>query len=220
MIFYTLDTETTGTDSTYHEMTEVSIIHNDTKMQLTRNIRCDHPERASLAALKITNKTVDDLHHGDSKIDVINKLIEFINQDGATPDHRVLVGHNIAAFDKRFLHAMFTPFEKIFPINNYVCTLRIMKHLTQGQKVKRSLDASCEMFGIKKVAGASHGAKVDCRNNYNLWQYLVNEMKFDYLPFIEKHPHIIEGVNDFSEEEKIDEEFTVEVPDDDEPVRF
>ena len=59
--YYILDLETTGLDSKRQEINEISVIRVKDKNQLTRNIKALYPERASIDALRVQNRTMNDL---------------------------------------------------------------------------------------------------------------------------------------------------------------
>jgi DNA polymerase III epsilon subunit-like protein len=105
LIFYVIDTETTGLKADFHEMTEVGIIRATDRVQLWKQIRCEYPERANFDALAITKKTLADLANGVDRQTVVDHCEQFFAQDQATPAHRCIVAHN-APFDRKFLHAL------------------------------------------------------------------------------------------------------------------
>jgi DNA polymerase III epsilon subunit-like protein len=193
--YYVIDIETSGLSSIIHEPTEISIIRCSDKVQITRNIKCLHPERANADALRITNKTLEDLSYGDDLIDVVNLCDKFLNEDGLTRSSRVIVGHNIISFDKKFLYKMWATAGKEFPANLYLDTISLIRVYAKREGIKTrkfNLHAACDMVGIKKYA-AAHGSKVDTRNNYLLWKNLIEDKNINYLPFIKNHPHYLNG---------------------------
>ena len=195
--FYIIDTETTGLRVKYHEITEVSIIRCSDRVQLTEMVRCENPERASIDALTITGKTIDDLYSGNSKEYVVSKIDKFLNEDGLTPAHRCFVAHN-ASFDMKFLHALYEEVNKICPINLWLDTISLTRQFAKENgiiKPKVNLEAACNLLQIKKVAG-KHNSKSDSRNTYLLHKELIENRKVDYLPFIKTATHSI------AEEEK------------------
>src|ERR1700679_1153587 len=103
VVYYIIDTETTGLKINYHECTEIGIIRALDRVQLWRNIKCESPQNASFDALAITKKTLADLEKGFSRKEIVTECNKFFNEDGLTPAHRCIVGHNIFSFDKRFL---------------------------------------------------------------------------------------------------------------------
>jgi len=195
--YYVIDTETTGIKPLYHEMTEIGIIRCKDRVQLCRNIKCEYPERANYDALRITNKTLEDLKNGLDKYQVVEDCNKFFEEDGATPAHRVIVAHN-ASFDKRFLHALWTSCDKQFPATMWLDTISLTRDFAKKQGIKKpkvNLHAACDLVGIKKIASA-HSAKVDSRNTYFLYKNLVEDKKIDYLPFIKTEPHIVSSSYD------------------------
>jgi DNA polymerase III epsilon subunit-like protein len=188
--YYVIDTETTGLKSNYHEMTEIGIIRAIDRVQLWRIIKCEHPERANFDALKITNKTMDDLISGRNKEDVVAECDKFFNEDGLTPAHRCIICHN-TSFDKKFLHALWALCGKEFPANLWLDSIALTRAYAKQIgliKPKVNLHAACDIVGIKKISEA-HNAKVDSRNTYLLWKNLVEEKNIDYLPFIKTFVH-------------------------------
>jgi len=201
--YYIVDTETTGLKAGFHEMTELGIIRATDKVQLWKQIICENPERANYDALKITGKTLADIVKGETKEEVVAAAMRFINQDGLTPAHRCIVGHNIIPFDKKFLHALWESTNQEFPANLWLDTLSLTAEFlkisdpktlnitkTATGRVSKTLHAACDMVGIKKLS-AAHNAKVDSRNNYLLWRDLVDVKKIDYIPHIKTFVHTI-----------------------------
>jgi DNA polymerase III epsilon subunit-like protein len=194
LLFYVIDTETTGLKAGYNEMTEVGIIRCTDRLQLWRQIKCEYPERANFDALAITKKTLADLEMGHPKEAIVSECLRFFNEDGATPAHRCIVAHN-AAFDRRFLHALWEACGETFPAHLWVDTMALTKDhakkaglLQPNVKQSFKLHDSCNLIGIKKFADA-HNAKVDSRNTYLLFNDLVNNKKVNYLPHIKTVVH-------------------------------
>ena len=190
--YYLCDTEETGLMVGHHEIIEISVINATNLTQLTRIIRADKPENASLDALRITNKTFNDLKKGCSKQKAIEDFEEFINQDGLTPAHRCLVGHNIISFDRRFLIHLWESFNKEFPFHLYLDTIHLMRAYAkklQLIKPKLNLTASCEIMKIANLNTDWHSAKGDVQNTFFLWQKLMAEV--DYLQHIKTMPHYL-----------------------------
>lgn len=194
--YYVVDTETTGLNSAYHEMTEISIIRADDKVQLTEMIKCEYPDRASLDALRITNKTKADLSLGRKTEDVIEKINSFLNEDGLTPAHRCFIGHNVISFDKKFIFALFEKANLECPVHLWLDTLAMTKQFlkqsdetqlnisrTPTGKVSFKLQACCDLVGGFKKYAAAHASNVDARNTFLLWKRLTEEKNIDHLPF-------------------------------------
>jgi DNA polymerase III epsilon subunit-like protein len=197
-----IDLESSGLSSTYHEVCEISVIRCDTRSQFTQFIKCEYPERASIDALRITNKTLADLDKGISKEEAVEKLDGFFNKDGLTPAHRCLIAHN-SSFDRRMLHALYAKVGKILPVELWACSMALTRAYTKKiglVKPKVNLTASLELAGIKKLAGA-HASEVDSRNTYLLWNDLINNKGMDHLAFIKNIPHVL---SPSSEEQGLD----------------
>jgi DNA polymerase III epsilon subunit-like protein len=193
IVYYIIDLETTGLKAGYHEPTEIGIIRAADRVQLWRNIKCEFPERASFDALAITKKTIADLERGFTKEQVVDECEKFFNEDGLTPAHRCIVGHNIFSFDKRFLHALWEMLGKEFPAHLFLDTIPMIRHYAKQiglVKPKVNLHASLDIVGVKKLYDA-HNAKVDSRNSYLLWKDLIDNKKIDHLPFIKTAIHQI-----------------------------
>lgn len=197
--FYVMDLETTGVKANYHECTEIAIIRCNDRVQLFRKIKCDFPERANFDALKITNKSLADLSKGDDKQDVINICNKFFSEDNSSPAARCIIAHN-AAFDRRFSQALWQEIGHQFPAMLWLDTIALVKDLlkknlidttkivkTATGKPSTTLQACCDMLGIKKIASA-HSALVDTRNTYLLFNHL-NTLGIDYLPHIKTFEH-------------------------------
>jgi DNA polymerase III alpha subunit (gram-positive type) len=194
--YYIIDLETTGLKCGYHEVTEISIIRFDDRRQLTRNVICEFPKRASADALEITGKTISDLSFGYDKNQVVKECTEFFEKDGLTPDHRCIVGHNIIGFDKKFLFQLWQECGLHFPAHLWLDTLQMTKayvksnNLNEGkdksEKLKTNLQAACDLLGIKKVA-SMHNAKADSQNTFFLQKKLMEEM--NHLLFMKTDVH-------------------------------
>lgn len=212
--YYIIDTETTGLKSGYHEMTEIGVIRCTDRVQLWRQIKCNYPERANFDALAITKKTMSDLERGYDREAVVLECNKFFDEDGVTPAHRCIVGHNVP-FDRKFLHALWESCGKEFPAHLWLDTISLTKEFikisdesqlnivrTPSGRVSTQLHACCDMVGIKKISEA-HNAKVDSRNTYLLHRNLIDDKKIDHLPFIKTAIHKI-AADELSDEEGLD----------------
>lgn len=189
--FYVLDSETNGLKAGFHELTEICAVRVTDRLQLSRNIRALYPERSVPKALEVTGKTIADILKGISQEEAIAAFEEFFKQDGKTPKHRCIIAHN-AAFDQRFLHALWAQHNKSFPVDMWVDTIRMMRKWAADQglgKPSVKLAAAAELLGTRKVEGV-HNAVSDTQNLYFIWKKLIKN-KVDYLDFIKLQPHLI-----------------------------
>ena len=192
IIYYALDTETTGLDSKQHEVTQISLVRCSDRHQLDKYIKAEHPERASAQALQITIRTKADLFKGESRLAVVEFCEKFIEEDGQTPEHRCMIAHN-ASFDKRFVHALWQSVNKTFPAHLWLCTKEFTRSYTIKHGIanpKLNLRASLEIVNAKAKFG-EHNALVDTQNAYILWKKLMDD-GVDHLPHIKRSPHILE----------------------------
>jgi DNA polymerase III epsilon subunit-like protein len=189
--FYVVDTETNGLSLSFHEVYQISIIRCSDKMQFTRNIRVDRPENSSYDALKITGKTMNDLRSGVEKQELMREVEYFLSEDGAPSTHRCMIAHN-AAFDRKFLCALWEKFNKKLPFDLYLDTIHMFKAYCKKQgivKAKSNLTAACDLIGIRKM-GSAHDAKIDTQHTFLLWQELAQTE--DFLDHVKCLPHNLE----------------------------
>lgn len=196
IVYYVLDTETTGIKHDFHDLIEISVIRYDDKTQISRIVRADKPQNASFDALRITGKTMRDLYNGIDKVQMVNEVNAFFNEDGLTPAHRCIVAHN-APFDRKFLHSTWTKCAQEFPAELWLDTLSLCRRLAapmiakaKEEGTKRpelNLHAACDLFGVKKIAQA-HNARDDSRNTYLLLRKFMSD-GIDFLDLIKRIPH-------------------------------
>lgn len=189
--FYICDVESTGLSSKVHETVQLSIIRCADRHQLSKYIIAEHPETASPEALKITGKTHADLLNGDPKEHVVDLIDNFFAQDGTTPEHRCIIGHNVHRFDCRFIHALWEKVGKEFPAYLWLDTIPFTKAYAKKFGIESpggfNLRASLDLCGIQ-VKGQMHNAIIDTQYNYRLWRKLM-ESGVDYVDHIKRKPH-------------------------------
>lgn len=195
--YYVVDTETTGVSTKTHEVVELSIIKvgidGEKNTQFYKKIIAEHPETASLDALRITRKTMADLRQGERAKDVVDMVDRFLEQDGLTPAHRCIVAHN-APFDRRFIHTLWEKQEKKFLADLWLDTIPMFKSYAKRENIKTAarLDVACEVMGIVNKSGAAHNASSDSRNTYYLLKKMIDS-NVPYLSIIKNEPHIIKN---------------------------
>lgn len=204
--YYILDSETSGTKSGYHEIFQLSILRCSDEAQITHNICVENPDRATYESLKITNTKREDLSRGESLIDVVEKIHEFLDEDESTAAGRCIVAHN-AAFDRRFCHADWERVKKRFPADLWMCTMAFTKKYAKREglekiasiqglpKARFSLEMSLKALGITPEPGA-HSANVDVVNTKKAWDKLMNE-KLGHVPLIKNLPHKFMPLDEF-----------------------
>lgn len=205
IVYYVIDTETTGLKADYNEMSEIGIIRFNDMRQLFTQIKCEYPERANYDALAITKKKLSDLSKGKDKADVVAWCDKFFAEDGLTPSHRCIVAHN-APFDRKFIHALWGSCNKEFPADLWLCSMSLTRKFAKKTgvvKPKVNLHASCDMLQIKKVSEA-HNAKVDSQNTFFLWKKLKDDGIVDYLPDIKTFQHKLKSDSDSNTDDGLD----------------
>lgn len=176
---YIIDLETTGIDTKIHEITEVSIIRCADLVQKTWLLRINNPKTCQARALAITNKTIEELLAREKDLaEVIEDINAFIEEDGGTPDERVMIAHNYS-FDQRFCEFHWGKNNKTFPANMWECTMSMSrKHIKltspNEKRPKANLETLLKRFDLKYEKNL-HGASVDTRNTYRLRDYLLKQ---------------------------------------------
>lgn len=193
LTYYCIDLETTGISAAWQETTEISIIRVSDRHQLSFFIRPEFPERASPEALEKTGRTKADLYRGEPKLKVINAVEKFLSEDGLTPAHRCMIGHN-CSFDQRFVHALWESQKKTFIADLWANTQSLAREFAKKNgivKPKLTLAASLQMLSVKAAPG-EHEAVADARNAYFLWKKSL-ELGLDHLAVIKNIPHILKN---------------------------
>ena len=193
--YYICDTETSGLNCGYHEISELSVIRYSDKVQLFKKLKCLYPKRASYDALRITNKTINDLYFGEDREKVVNTVNKLFESDGKKPNGRCVVAYN-ATFDRRFIHSLWDKVGQKFEADLWLDPLQIMRDYAKQQnmgKVKLDLTSACNMFGIKKFA--AHTASGDSRRLYFLLKTIIEDLDIDLLQYIKSFPHKVDVNN-------------------------
>jgi len=193
IIYYVVDTETNGLKVGHHEITQISVIRCEDKIQISRDIAIDFPERSSEEALKITNKTIKDLKKGISKKQAIEIFDSFFSEDEKTSEHRCVIAHN-ANFDKRHLHSLWASQEAKFPADLWLDSKELARAYAKRKgiiKPKLDLGSVLKMAGLNERLGA-HNATIDTQNTYFLWKKMMDD-NIDHLPLIKREPHITDS---------------------------
>lgn len=190
--YYTVDTETTGLSKDLNEIFQISIIRCSDRHQLSRRIKVENLDTVNQRALEVTNTKMSDLLFGDKKEDVVSECESFFAQDGATPEHRCIVGHNIVGFDLRFLFKLWEKCEKEFPAALWLDTLKYVRKYAKANGLDNKqwdLNNACIKLGITPKKGA-HSALIDTQNNYLLWKE-IQKRGVPQVEIIERRRHIL-----------------------------
>lgn len=202
LVFHILDLETTGFSDKHHEISQVSLIRWESREQLSFYVKPDYPEKASYESLVKTGRTMQDLYKGIEKSEAIERVENFFNSDGLTPEHRCIVGHNVS-FDRRFCHAFWNQFNKSFPASCWLDTKTLTREYAKRQlglgKTSLTLEACLVLCGIKPRPGA-HNAIIDTQNTYILLHKL-KEAGVDYIQHIKRIPHFPDQPHETDEPE-------------------
>lgn len=192
--YYLCDCESNGLSHQRHEIVQLSIIRYSDRKQLNRFVRCENPHLSQPQALEVIGRTRKQIAtEGISKEEMVDLVNKFLEQDGKTRQHRVFAGHNVFAFDVKFIHALYKKCGQELQVDNWLDTKPFVKKFAFEKlgiaKPKLTLGASLELLGIKARDGA-HDAGVDTQNNYFLLKKLF-ESGIDYLDYIKNIPHFL-----------------------------
>ena len=122
--------------------------------------------RISGVVTALTGISQNDVADARNISEVLPDFLEFIGND-------ILVGHNIAAFDMKFLYRDFEKYMGLILPNDFVDTLRLAKNVFPDWKHRRLGDLA-NYYGIS-TAGA-HRALTDCKMNQKVFELLGKEL--------------------------------------------
>lgn len=192
MVFYVLDTETTGLSVDKHEIAQISIIRANDKKILNKFIKCEHPETASPQALEINGLSMEDLVKGELKESVVDFCNDFFASDGSDAENRCVIAHN-AQFDRKFCYALWGKCNKVFPATLWLDTIPYLKEYIKVNNLDEksaNLQAAIRILEVKAAAGKAHTADNDVKNNYLIWEKL-KKSGISQLPFIKRAGHVL-----------------------------
>jgi DNA polymerase III epsilon subunit-like protein len=189
--FWVIDTETNGMKTGWHEIFQISLIHYPSKLQLSKDIRVEFPERSNQESLNITGKTRDQIVIGENKEAVVEAVDNFLLQHGKSPEFRCIIGHSVN-FDMRFCHALWNSCGKKMPASLWLDTKEVTRIFSKKMgmiKPKLNLEAALTLTGTTPTSGTAHNAVKDARDCYRLFCKLIEE-GVDYVPKIKRIPHL------------------------------
>ena len=166
---YTIfDLETTGISTRKDEVVEISAVRVRSGRIVEEFTTLVNPGMPIPYYASQVNGITDDMVADAPEFKkALSDFIEFVGED-------VLVGHNIAAFDMRFLYRDCGKYFGSQPGNDYIDTLVLAKELLP-QISSRKLTALAGHYGIS--AEGAHRALNDCRMNQQVFERLGGEME-------------------------------------------
>ena len=131
--------------------------------------------------LEKTMVSMKDVSNGMESKDVVKKLIELFKQSntagGKDIGKTVFCGHNMIAFDSKFIEKLFQTEEK--NVWDYVDSSQhdtmVMARNAWPNGEKNSLGECCKRIGYDLVG--AHGAMADTRATFELFKYLSNRLR-------------------------------------------
>ncbi len=165
---YTLfDLETTGISSVYDEIIEISAVKVRGGKVVSEFSRLVNPGRHIPEGASAVNNITDDMVAAAPVFsEVLPDFLDFIGDD-------ILVGHNIAAFDMKFIYRDCLKFQGGTLSNDYIDTLRLAKIIFPDWRHRRLSDLS-DYYGIS-TKGA-HRALADCHMNQKVFELMGQEL--------------------------------------------
>lgn len=167
-----VDLETTGLDSNYDEIIEISaikVINNNIVDKFSSLARLEHTDYLNDYIVKLTGITNDMLKKSSSLENVLTDFLNFIEND-------IVVGHNVN-FDIRFLYDnCFYYFKKPFT-NDYIDTMRISRKLLPDLN-NHKLKTISKYFNIDY--SNAHRGLADCNITYNCFNSLKEKAIAQY----------------------------------------
>lgn len=161
------DLETTGISCVKDDIIEISAVKVRNGKIVGEFSELVNPLRPIPMAASSVNNITDSMVAGAPTLDkVLPRFIDFVGDD-------ILVGHNILAFDMKFIYRECDKFYGKALTNDFVDTLKIAK-LVFPEWHHRRLEDLAEYYRIS-TAGA-HRALNDCRMNQRVFENLGKEL--------------------------------------------
>ena len=166
--YVVFDLETTGISFNYDEVIEISAIKVHKQEVVADFTTLVNPERAIPYSASQVNGITDDMVK-DAPVfkTALRDFLEFI-------DNNVLVGHNIHAFDMKFIYRDCKRYFDKEPDNDYVDTLKFARICLPQLKHHKLIDLA-GYYGIPTTG--AHRALNDCRMNQAVFECLGQEIK-------------------------------------------
>ena len=165
--YVVFDLETTGISCDYDEVIEISAIKVHDHEVVSEFTTLVNPKRKIPYSASQVNGITDDMV-GDAPVfkTALGDFLKFV-------DAHVLIGHNIHAFDMKFIYRDCKRYFEYIPENDYIDTLKLARSCLPQLKHHKLIDLA-DYYGIS-TAGA-HRALNDCRMNQEVYECLGQEL--------------------------------------------
>ena len=188
-VLYFADCETTGLDSHAHDIIELSLLRLDDELtQKTWWLKPVNPDNIDIAALKINGHRLEDLLHETKEgreryldpTKVIIDIENWIMDDRASTEQRVLVGHNVS-FDKERFQQLWKRCNSpdTFPFGRRTMDTMtwalMMDYACNTMSESYSLSGQIKKYGIKN--SAAHTAAADTIAAKDLFLAQIRELR-------------------------------------------
>lgn len=166
--YVVFDLETTGISHNYDEVIEISAIKVHNHEVVTEFTSLVNPKRGIPHSASQVNGITDDTVR-DAPIfeEVLDDFLEFV-------DGHVLVGHNIHAFDMKFIYRDCKRFFDKALDKDYIDTLKLARICLPHLQHHKLTDLA-DYYGITTTG--AHRALNDCRMNQAVFEHLGEEIK-------------------------------------------
>lgn len=166
--YVVFDLETTGISPKTDEVIEISAVKvKSGKVTEEFNTLVNPRRRIPFGASQVNGITDDMVADSPLFEDVLKEFLDFT-------EGLVLVGHNIANFDMKFIYRDAMKYYGCTPSNDYVDTLNVARRHLPGLGHYRLVDLA-KHYGIS--AKGAHRAINDCRMNQKVYECMVAEMR-------------------------------------------
>lgn len=161
------DLETTGISCYYDEVIEISALKvrgGEIMEEFSKLVNPGRPiPRAASMVNHISNAMVANAPYFQ---EVLSQFLAFAGDD-------ILVGHNIASFDMKFIYRDCEKYWKQSLTNDYIDTLKLARKYLPQLSHHRLGDLA-EFYGIS--TNGAHRALADCRMNQQVFERLAKEI--------------------------------------------
>jgi len=165
--YVVFDLETTGVNSNYDEVIEISAIKVADGKVVDEFSTLVNPGRRIPDMASDVNGIYDDMVADAPNFETA--LGDFLDFAG----NAILVGHNIASFDMKFIYRDAEKYWGLIIENDYIDTLKLARTYLPGLDGYKLVDLA-EHYEISQ--DGAHRALNDCRMNQKVFEYLGEEI--------------------------------------------